>query len=120
MQESISTEFKKDMNDPSTFEFVSMNIGKTIIAGERKKVMNEDFLKNIENYKGKDDWDKTIEQTKREIEFLKDKDNDYEAVYYVDFVARGSNSFGAIIKNNYSATILNDENLTVVHLTKYE
>jgi len=38
-----------------------------------------------------------------------------EAVYYVDFVARGSNKFGAIIKGKYSATVLNDENRTVVH-----
>ena len=112
MQKNITTEFKKVMDDPSTFEFVSMNIKKTITVGERKKFMNEDELKDVIRL-GMDDLE---EQMKKEIEFLKYKDNNLEAVYYVDFVARGSNKFGAIIKSKYSATVLNDENLTVVHL----
>lgn len=124
MQESISTEFKKDMNDPSTFEFVSMNIAKTFTAGERKKVMNEASIKEMEkSLKEREAYgmDNTsykllLEQTKKETEFLKSKDDNFEAVYYIDFVARGSNSFGAIIKKDYSATVLNDGSFTVVHL----
>jgi len=38
-----------------------------------------------------------------------------EGVYYVRFIARGSNKFGAIIKVTYSTTVLNDDNRTVVH-----
>ena len=124
MQENITTEFKKDMNDPSTFEFVSMSIKKTFTVGERKKVMSEKRLKELEamykdaDWKGRpiDDIKIMLNQQKIEMKFLKNIDDNLEAVYYVDFVARGSNSFGAIIKNNYSATVLNDENLTVVHL----
>ena len=55
-------------------------------------------------------------QYKTEFKFLqKQNENDKEAVYYVDFIARGENRFGAIVKNEYSASVLNDKNLTVVH-----
>ena len=111
MQSNITAELLNVMDDPSTFEFVSMNIKKTITVGERRKFMNEDKLKDVVRLGAKD----LEEQMKKEIEFLKYKDDNLEAVYYVDFIARGSNKFGAIIKANYSATVLNDDNLTVVH-----
>ena len=111
MQENITAELKNLMDDPSTFEFVSMNIKKTFTVGERKKVMNEESLKRKIELGMTD----LVEQTKKEIENLKDKDDNLEAVYYVDFIARGSNKFGAIIKSRFSATVLNDEKLTVVH-----
>ena len=54
-----------------------------------------------------------------EITFLeKQTDENKEAVYYVDFVAKGTNSFGGIIQSKYSATVLNDENLTVLSISK--
>ncbi len=111
MQKNITAELLNVMDDPSTFEFVSMNIKKTITVGERRKFMNEDKLKDVVRLGAKD----LEEQMKKEIEFLKYKDDNLEAVYYVDFIARASNKFGAIIKVKYSATVLNDDNLTVVH-----
>ncbi|MDN3643748.1 hypothetical protein QWY87_13610 [Lutimonas halocynthiae] len=111
MKENITLELKQIMNDPSTFEFVSMEIKKTIKAGERKKTMNEAQLKRFTELGMTD----LINQSKQEIPFLKNLDDDYDAVFYVDFVARGSNKFGGIITNKYSATVLNDENRTVVH-----
>lgn len=128
LNDSVSEAFKISMNDPSTFELVDAHINKTISVGERKKVMNEERLETLNKmYKDKD-WmgastdrvKKMINQTKTEIEFLKDKADDFEGVYYVRFTVRGSNSFGAIIKNTYSATVLNDEYLTVVHYASFK
>ena len=123
MKSNITSDLKKVIDDSSTFEFVSMNIKKTITVGERKKVMNEGRLIELEDLYKKRGWcgdpteeiQKMLNQQKMEMEFLKNKDDNLEAVYYVDFIARGSNKFGAIIKANYSATVLNDDNLTVVH-----
>lgn len=111
MQENITNELLQIMDDPSSFQFVSMEINKTFTVGERKKVMNEDKLKRVIELGMTD----AVEQTKKEIEFLKYKDDNMEGVYYVRFIARGSNKFGAIIKATYSATVLNDDNRTVVH-----
>ena len=119
MQKSITETFLIDMNDPSTYEFVSMEINKKFTVKERKLVMNDDKLTEIIDLKQRGgDVDHLIAQMKKEIDFLKYKDDNMEAVYYVRFKARGANSFGAIILSTYSATILNDENLTVVNLKK--
>ena len=111
MQENITNELLQIMDDPSTFQFVSMEINKTFTVGERKKIMNDEHLKKVTEL----GMTESIEQTKKEIEFLKYKDDNMEGVYYVRFIARGSNKFGAIIKATYSATVLNDDNRTVVH-----
>ena len=71
MQGNITIELKKEMNDPSTFQFVSMGISKMITAGQRKKVMNKEKLKDIIEL-GMDDY---VEQINTEIEFLKNKKN---------------------------------------------
>ena len=53
-------------------------------------------------------------QTQKEYDFIqKTPKDDDEVTYYVQFIAKGTNSFGAIIQTTYSATVLNDENLTV-------
>ncbi len=124
MQESIKTEFKKEKDSSSTYEFVNMEISKTISVGERKKVMNEQRLKElidlrtnfIEIGMAVDDILSSESQLKKEMEFLKNKDDNLIAVYYVDFVVQSSNKLGAVSKKDYSATVLNDEESTVVHL----
>ena len=86
--------------------------------------MNEQRLKELIELRSKfieigmatDDITSSEIQLKKEMDFLKDKDVDHIAVYYVDFVVRSSDKTGATIKNEYSATVLNDENLTVVHI----
>ncbi len=124
MQESIKSEFKKEIDSSSTYEFINMKISKTISVGERKMVMNEQRLKELIDLRinfveigmAVDDILSSEIQLKKEMEFLKNKDDTYIAVYYVDFVVRSSNKLGAVIKKDYSATVLNDEELTVVHL----
>jgi hypothetical protein len=124
IQESIKTEFKKEMENASSFKISNIKINSTITVGERKKVMNAQRLKELIELRTKfieigmatDDITSSEIQLKKEMEFLKDKDEDHIAVYYVDFVVLRSNKTGAKIKNEYSATVLNDEKLTVVHL----
>ncbi len=124
MLESIKTELSKEMDDTSSYEILNMKIGKSIIVGERKKVMNAQRLKElidlrknfIEIGMSTDDIVSSEKQLKIEMEFLKEKDDADEAVYYVDFVVRSSNIIGTTIQTDYSATVLNDDQLTVVHL----
>ena len=124
MLESIKTEFIKIMDDTSSYEFLDMKISKSITVGERKKVMNAQRLNELmdlrKNFAGigmaTDDIISSEKQLKIEMEFLKEKDDADEAVYYVDFVVRSSNKIDTFIKKEYSATVLNDEQLTVVHL----
>ncbi len=111
MQENITNKLLQLMDDPSTFQFVSMDINKTFTVGERKKIINEEYLKEVTELGMTD----AIEQANIEIEFLKYKDDNMEGVFYVRFVARGSNKFGTIIKTKYTATVLNDDNRTVVY-----
>ena len=113
IKDNITTVLKEKMNNPDSFQFVSMKIKKTITVGERKKIMTSEKLKEVYDLMGESEL---YNQYKTEFEFLqKQNEDNKEAVYYVDFIARGENGFGAIIKNEYSATVLNDENLTVVH-----
>lgn len=124
MFESIKTEFIKIMDDASSYEFLNMNISKSITVGERKKVMNAQRLKELIDLRKNfvdigmetDDIISSEKQLKIEMEFLKEKDDADEAVYYVDFIVRSSNNIDTIIKSDYSATVLNDDLLTVVHL----
>jgi hypothetical protein len=124
MYESIKTEFIKLMDDTSSYEFLNMKISKSISVGERKKVMNAQRLKELIDLRnnfvavGMDTNDiiTSEKQLKIEMEFLKEKDDMDEAVYYVDFVVKSSNKIDPIKKMEYSATVLNDEQLSVVHL----
>jgi len=112
IQKSISKKVKSVLKNPDSFKFVSMKIKKTITVGERKKTMTKEYLEKVKGLS-----DDLYNQAKTELEFLdKQTDPNKEAVYYVDFEAMGTNSFGALIKNKFSATVLNDENYTVVHL----
>lgn len=112
MKESITTEFKKEINDSTTFELESIEIKKTFNVADRKTTFNEEHLKEIIEL-GMDDY---ANQMRIEIEFLKSKDTNEIAVFYVDFVIREYNSSGEKVLNDYSATVLNDELFSVVHI----
>jgi len=115
IKENISNYLKNLMNDPKSFEFVSMRIKKQIPVKERVKTINEKSLKEVLNLTGKDD--RLYKQFETEYNFLKKiKDSNKIAVFYVDFIARGKNKFNATITNKYSATVLNDKNYTVINL----
>ena len=112
IQKSIEKAIKKDMNDPSSFQFLSLQITKRVKVGERKKFANEDTLNDLKNnpYSTQD----FIDQVEAEMEHLKGKSDDEGAIIFVDYKIRGSNTFGGIVKEQYSIICLDDENSTVV------
>ncbi len=113
IRESIEAKLKPMMKDPDSYKFVSMKIKKRFSVAERRKTINDDFLASAKKLNDPE----LLFQAETEYNFLKNQtDDNKDATYYVDFVAKGTNSFGATIQNTYSATVVNDDNLTVVHL----
>ena len=112
------------MANSISYKFSNIKISRSITVGERKKVMNAQRLKELIDLRknfaeigmATDDIISSEKQLKKEMEFLKDKKDDLIAVYYVDFIVQSSNKTGEKIKNEYSATVLNDDKLTVIHL----
>jgi len=118
MRENIEAKLKPTMKDPASYEFVSMNIKKTISVAERKKTVNEEKLNEIRELNKDLSSPDLLNQIETEYTFLKNQtDENKDATYYVDFIAKGTNSFGGVIQNKYSATVVNDDNLTVVGLS---
>ena len=118
MRENIEAKLKPTMKDPASYEFVSMNIKKTFSVAERKKTVNEEQLNKIRELNKDVPSPDLLNQIETEYAFLqKQTDENKDATYYVDFVAKGTNSFGGVIQNKYSATVVNDDNLTVVGLS---
>ncbi len=119
MRDNIEAKLKPTLKDPASYEFVSMNIKNTISVAERKKTMNEEHLNKVRELNEELPSPELLNQAETEYAFLqKQTDENKDAVYYVDFIAKGTNSFGGIIQNKYSATIVNDDNLTVVGLSR--
>jgi hypothetical protein len=117
IRENIEAKLKPTFKDPASYEFVSMSIKKTFSVAERKQNVNEEQLENVRKLNEQLPSEDLLNQIETEFGFLKRQtDDNKDAVYYVDFVAKGTNSFGGIIQSNYSATVLNDENYTVVGL----
>lgn len=118
MRENIEAKLKPTMKDPASYEFVSMSIKKTFSVAERKETMNEEYLNKVRELNEQLPSPELLNQAETEYAFLqKQTDENKDAVYYVDFVAKGTNSFGGVIQNKYSATVVNDDNLTVVSLS---
>ena len=112
-------QLKEQLKNPDSFEFVSMNISKTFTVKERKQTTTLKSLNEIKEINKQLPSEDLLKHIETEYNFLeKQTDENKEAVYYVDFVAKGTNSFGGIIQSKYSATVLNDENLTVLSISK--
>ena len=119
IRENIEEKLKSIMKDPASYEFVSMSINKTFSVAERKKTVSEEQLKKIRELNKDVPSPDLLNQIETEYAFLqKQVDENKDAIYYVDFVAKGTNSFGGVIQNKYSATVVNDDNLTVVGLSR--
>ncbi|WP_070786781.1 hypothetical protein [Flavobacterium crassostreae] len=119
MKENITLKLKEQLKNPDSFEFVSMNISKTFTVKERKQTTTLKSLNEIKEINKQLPSEDLLKHIETEYNFLeKQTDENKEAVYYVDFVAKGTNSFGGIIQSKYSATVLNDENLTVLSISK--
>ena len=117
IQENITLELRRSMKDPDSFEFVSMEITETFTVKQRKEIITKDVIDDLRKIGKRIDITDFLICVEREFSFLsKQTDNDKEAIYFVDFSARGKNSFGVIVKNDYSATILNDKGSSILSL----
>jgi hypothetical protein len=124
MKESITNKIKEHLKNPDSFEFVSMEIKSKISLDTIAKRVN---LKNINEFRQlitESDTDENKEfltRLQKEYDFTKVyKGDKNEAEYYVTFVAKGTNSYGAIIQSTYEAQVLNDENKTTLSVTEIE
>ena len=114
IKENITIVLKERMENPDSFQFVSMNTNKTISVEDRKKLITEENKQKVLELAGENS--EIYNQYKTEFAFLqKQKDNNKDAVYNIDFIAKVENKFGVIVKKKYLAIVLNDENFTVVH-----
>ncbi|MEO0508143.1 MAG: hypothetical protein AAF090_18450 [Bacteroidota bacterium] len=119
IQKSIEAKLKPLMKDSASYEFVSMSISRTFSVSERREVINQNKLEEVEALDKKLPSPALVKQVETELSFLQEqRDETKEATYYVDFTAKGSNSFGGVVTSTYSATVINDEKLTVVGLKK--
>lgn len=116
MQKRIEEAIKKDMNNPSSFQFLSLQITNRVKVGKRKEFANEDTLNDLKNnpYSTQD----FIDQVEAEMEYLKGKSDDEGAIIFVDYKIRRSNTFGGIVKEEYRIICLDDENNTVVSVKR--
>ena len=124
MKESITNKIKEHLKNPDSFEFVSMEIKSKISLDTIAQRVN---LKNINEFRQlitESDTDENKEfltRLQKEYDFTKVyKGDKNEAEYYVTFVAKGTNSYGAIIQSTYEAQVLNDENKTTLSVTEIE
>ncbi len=124
IKESISVKIKENLKVPDSFEFVSMKITSKISLDTLKKRVNlksinefKELIKDSEDTSNKD-FLKTME---KQFEFTENyKGNNSEAAYYVNFIAKGTNSFGAIIQSSYEAFVLNNDDKTTLSVTEID
>ena len=124
MKESISSKIKENLKNPESFDFISMKIkSKVSLDSISKRVTQKsinDFKELIKDRAEDDENHLFLERLEKEFNFIKTyKGDKNEAEYYVEFVAKGTNSYGAIIQSKYEALVLNDENKTTLSVTEY-
>ncbi len=124
MKESISNKIKEHLKNPDSFEFGSMKIKSKISLDTLKKRVT---LKSLNEYKSliKDRDSKEGKEfllmLEKEFNFIQNyKGENNEAGYYLNFVAKGTNSYGGIIQSSYEAFVLNDEDKTTLSVTEIE
>lgn len=122
MKESITNKIKEHLKNPDSFEFVSMNVKTTISVDDVKKRINleslNEFKKLINAESSQEDKD-FLAQLEKNYNFIENYTGPKnEAEYYVTFVAKGTNSYGAVIQSNYEAHVLNDDDKTTLSVTE--
>ncbi len=119
IKESITSKLKEKMKDPASFKFVNMNIKETFSVKNRKETINAGYLDKVRKLNEKMASPVLLKNAETEYTFLQQQTDEYkDAVYRIDFTAKGSNSFGGIIQSNYSVTVINDDSLTVLNVSK--
>lgn len=121
IKENIEARLKSSMKDPASYEFVSMEIEATFSVGERRYILTEDVVNKFRESNKVVPAEEHLNQVEKEYEFLqKQTDESKEGIYFVGFVAKGTNSRGEVIQTYYYAKIINDENKTVLSLDKMD
>jgi len=111
LEEKITEFIKPKYKDPESFEFISLTYKTELVKSRKTKITDE----KIESLKDNEYAIDLVERMKKEKSFLDKQTNENAiAVYDVKFIAKGTNSFGAKIQTEYSASVLADENFTVL------
>ena len=124
MKESITNKIKENLKNPDSFEFVSMVIKTKVSVEDVKKRINlkslNEFKKLINDSSSQENKD-FLAQLEKNYNFIENyKGDKNEAEYYVTFVAKGTNSYGAVIQSSYEAHVLNDDDKTTLSVTEIE
>ncbi|MGV4405282.1 hypothetical protein ACQ1PF_09630 [Ornithobacterium rhinotracheale] len=119
---------KKDMNDPSSFEFVELIKTDSMTIGEMSKNINPEKIKEVESLRdgaikigsaeSLENAERMLNSATKQLALIEaNKDNpDKIGLYKGDFVIRGNNAFGAKIKTNYFIVYLTDKDCSIVRL----
>ena len=119
IKEKIATKLKTKLKNPDSYEFVSMDLAESFTVKERRKVSTQESLEEIREINKTLPSPDLLKRMETEYNFLKNQtDENKTALYRYDFVAKGTNSFGGIIQSKYSVDVLNDENYTVLNVSK--
>lgn len=119
IKEKIAAKLKTKLKNPDSYEFVSMNLAESFTVKERRKVSTQESLEEIREINKTLPSPDLLKRMETEYNFLKDQtDENKIALNRYDFVAKGTNSFGGIIQSKYSVDVLNDENSTVLNISK--
>lgn len=117
IKSNIEAKLKPKLKNPDSYEFVDMEISKTFSVAKRKEIIDKEHVNEVRKLTEEMENSDLRNQAEAEYKFLSNCENPHkDAVYYVDFTAKGSNSFGGTIQNTYFAVVLNDKNKTVVNL----
>ena len=104
LRKNIETELFKVLNDPSSYEYVSMTTKRELTLKERCKTVNK---KELQNYIEKGFNDASINQIQKELAYYNTISDSAEIVLrYVTVTCRATNKFGAKILGDFSATVL--------------
>ncbi|WP_343330418.1 hypothetical protein [Polaribacter staleyi] len=119
IKENIGNKLKEQLKNPDSYEFVSMNLTNSFTVKKRKETTTKADLEKIRELNKSVPSPNLLNSMETEYSFLeKQTDENKTALYRYDFVAKGTNSFGGVIQSKYSANVLNDENFTVLSISK--
>lgn len=119
IKDNIGNKLKERLKNPDSFEFVSMTLAKSFTVKERKETVTKSDLEKMRELNKSVPSEDLLHRMETEYSFLeKQSDENKTALYRYDFVAKGTNSFGGVIQSKYSADVLNDENFTVLNISK--
>ncbi|MGG7036540.1 MAG: hypothetical protein ACI7YS_15290 [Flavobacterium sp.] len=119
IKENIGNKLKERLKNPDSYEFVSINLAKSFTVKERKETATKSDLEEMRELNKSVPSADLLNRMETEYSFLeKQTDENKTALYRYDFVAKGTNSYGGIIQSKYSADVLNDENFTVLSVSK--